>query len=360
MNKKNEKIKLEDLGYSDFFKNGQESMCLSPARVIAEHKELYIVRTSDSTFEAKITGKMIHEALSREDYPAVGDWVLIRPVCDEQALIYEILLRKTILKRKSANGSDIQIIASNIDTAFIVQSPDRDYSLNRFERYAALAEAGKIKPVMVLNKSDLISQDELGAKISELKNRFKDIEICTTSTVSGTGIEDLKKELKKGTTYCFLGSSGVGKSSLINSLLGEAQIKTGKISVYSDRGKHITTHRQLFILESGGLLIDNPGMRQIGILDAETGIKSIFSEFQQFSAECRYPDCTHQHEPGCAVLEALRTGKIEQEKYDNYMRLEKENQFNTMSKLEKREKERKFGKFMKTTKKLLKKYKPYR
>jgi ribosome biogenesis GTPase len=355
------KKRLEDLGYSRFFKDDQATVTgidLTPARIITEHKELYFVRNETSEFSAKITGKTMFTASSREDYPAVGDWVLIRILDKEQAIIHKILPRKTVLKRRSAGKSGVQIIASNIDVAFVVQSPDRDYNLNRFERYLSLAKTGKIKPAIVLNKTDLISNTDLETKLSEIKNRFKNTDIHAISAVTGTGISDFKKDIKKGLTYCFIGSSGVGKSSIINTLLGKNLIKTGEISSRTNRGKHITAHRELFMLENGGLLIDNPGMREIGILDSDTGIKNVFSEIYDLSNNCRFSDCTHQHEPGCAVLDAVKNETLNNDKYKNYIKLLKENEYNSMTRLEKREKDRKFGKFIKTAKKQLKKYKP--
>ncbi|MCK9555935.1 ribosome small subunit-dependent GTPase A [bacterium] len=354
------KINLEDIGYSDFFdanRKNKENKTLIPARIISEHKESYILRNETSELSAKITGKMIFTALSREDYPAVGDWVLITVLDKEQAVIREILPRKTVLIRKSANNSDKQLIASNIDVALIVQSPDRDYNLNRFERYITLAESEDIKPVIVLNKMDLLSNNELDTKIIGIRERFKNIEIYTTSIITGEGIADLKNSIKKGLTYCFLGSSGVGKSSIINSILGENLIKTDEISSCSNRGRHITTHRELFILENGGILIDNPGMREIGVLDSATGIKSVFSEIYELSKACKFSDCCHVNEPECAVLEAISSGSLDKSKYDNYIKLVKENEYNTMTKLEKREKDRKFGQFIKTAKKQMNKYK---
>jgi len=355
------KIKLEDLGYSDFFENNRRPLInsdLTPARIIAEHKELYLVRNETSVLSSKVTGKMMFQASSREDYPAVGDWVLIKVLSKDQAHIYEILPRKTMLKRKSADESETQIIASNIDIAFIVQAPDRDYNLNRFERYFALAKSGKIKPVIVLNKTDLISNVDLETKLSEIENRFKNVNVYATSVISGTGITDLKKDIKKALTYCFIGSSGVGKSSIINALLGEDLIKTGEISCHTNRGRHITAHRELFILECGGLLIDNPGLREIGLLDSSAGVKDVFSDIYDLSKNCRFSNCTHQHEPGCAILDAVKNGTLNNDKYKNYITLLKENDYNSMSRLEKREKDRKFGKFIKTAKKQLKKYKP--
>jgi ribosome biogenesis GTPase / thiamine phosphate phosphatase len=360
MEKNPETIDLEDIGYSDYFDNyckNAENKNLAPARVIAEHKGSYILRNETSELSARIIGKMIFTASSREDYPAVGDWVLITVLDKEQAVIHEILPRKTVLARKAVNNSEAQLIAANIDVALMIQSPDRDYNLNRFERYIALAESQNIRPIIVLNKADLLSKDEAYAKITEIEQRFRGLEIHATSTMTGEGIAGLKNNIKKGLTYCFLGSSGVGKSSLINFLLEEALIKTAAISSSSDRGRHITTHRELFILKTGGILIDNPGMREIGILDSGTGIKSVFTEIHDLSGKCRFSDCRHIEEPGCAVLAAISSGHLDRGKYDNYLKLAKENEYNTMTKLEKREKDRKFGQFIKTAKKQIKKYK---
>ncbi len=360
MKNRESKLSLEDIGYSDFFENHLKNRMdknLTPARIIAEHKEMYVLRNETSELSAKITGKMMFTALSREDYPAVGDWVLITALNENQASIHEIFPRRTVLKRKAVDNSDIQIIASNVDTAFIVQSPDRDYNLNRFERYITLAESENIQPVLILNKTDLISENDLNTKLSEINKRFKDIQIYAVSTVSGEGMSELTESIKQGLTYCFLGSSGVGKSSIINMILGESLIKTAEISSTTNRGKHITTHRELFILSNGGILVDNPGMREIGILDSKTGIKNVFSEIDDLSINCRYSDCNHTWEPGCAVLQAINSGDLDKNKYNNYLKLKKENEYNTMTTLEKREKDKEFGKFIKKAKKQIKKYK---
>ena len=354
------KVNLEDIGYSDYFDNNRKNASdetLAPARIIAEHKELYILRNEISELSARITGKMRFTASSREDYPAVGDWVLITVLDENQAVIHEILPRKTKLVRKAVSHSDTQLIASNIDVALIIQSPDRDYNLNRFERYIALAESENIKPIIALNKIDLLSEDESDMKIAEIKNRFTDIEFYATSIITNKGFDSLVNGIEKGLTYCFIGSSGVGKSSLVNMLLGENLVKTAEISSSTNRGRHITTHRELFILENGGILIDNPGMREIGVLDSKTGIESVFSEIYELSKECKFSDCGHVNEPGCAVLKAISSGSLDQGKYDNYINLAEENEYNTMTKLEKREKDRKFGQFIKTAKKQIKKYK---
>lgn len=354
-------MKLENLGYNDFFEHSRKSLYdsrLTPARIIAEHKELYLIRNEASVLSAKITGKMMFQASSNEDYPTVGDWVLLKVLPEKQAQIHKILARKTVLKRKSANESESQVLASNIDTAFVVEAPGRDYNLNRFERYFALAKSGKIEAAIILNKTDLISHVELDTLLTEIKKRFKNTKVYATSAITGAGLTDFNEDIDKGSTYCFIGSSGVGKSSIINALLGESLIRTGEISAHADRGKHITTHRELFILENGGLLIDTPGLREVGLLDSRTGIEDVFSEIYDLSSDCRFPDCTHQHEPGCAVLDAVKNQDLDIDKYENYVKLYKEDQYNSMNSLEKREKDRKFGKFIKTSKKDFKKYKP--
>lgn len=217
--------KNEDLGWEAFFESGREKLGLdnfSVARVIAEYKGVYKVKNVSGEYAAKITGKQIFEATSREDYPAVGDWVAITELDNKQAVIQSVFPRKSIIKRrfgdknKIGEKNEIQIIATNIDVAFIVQSVGRDYNINRFERYMAVVGDGGIKPAIIVNKIDLISGEKLNSKLTEIKNRLGDIDVMLTSTVNDKGLDKLKKYIKKGKTYCFLGSSGVGKSSLIN------------------------------------------------------------------------------------------------------------------------------------------------
>jgi ribosome biogenesis GTPase / thiamine phosphate phosphatase len=352
MNEKNEKSCLEDLGYDAFFGSALDSLHLSqflPARVIAEHKEAYKVRGINGEFSAKITGKLNFQASKREDYPAVGDWVAITQTGGESAIIEAVLPRKTILRKKFSDKQDIQVIAANLDTAFIVEAVDRDYNLNRLERYLVLAKDGAIEPVIVLNKIDLISPDELEAKIRQVGKRLPDTAVITTSTATQKGAAELARSIQKGKTYCFLGSSGVGKSSLINKLLGKDLIKTKEVSLSSGRGKHATTSRQVYTLASGGIVIDNPGMREVGIADAASGVEGVFGEIAATAQKCRYPDCTHTHEPGCAVQEAVRNEKIDGKKFAHYRKLKKETEYYAMTDYEKRTKDRKFGKFVKKT-----------
>lgn len=353
-------MEMENLGYNDFFESNRKKLNLgdfSVGRITAEHRGSYKIKNEKGEYLGKITGKQMFNASTREDYPAVGDWVAIKELNDEQAIIQAILPRKTIIKRKGINKSEVQVIATNIDVAFIIESFDRDYNLNRFERYFAIANEGGIKSAIILNKIDLIPKEELDEKLKEIKNRFPEIDIISTSVINNKGLDELKKYIEKGKTYCFLGSSGVGKSSLINKLLEKDFIKTGDISSYSHRGKHITTSREMYFLDNGGIVIDNPGMREVGMADTDSGIDNLFDEITILAKDCKYADCTHAHEPGCEVLSALKSGKINEKQYQNYINLKKEVEYYKMTNLEKREKDKQFGKFIKKTKEDLKRYK---
>lgn len=343
--------KLYRLGYSSFFEEVRKSPefeSLTPARIVEEHKELYRLSDGEKEMSAQVTGKMIFTASSREDFPAVGDWVLIEPAGEKTAIIKSILPRQTLLKRKAASRtSDVQIIAANIDGAFIMQAADRDYNLKRLERYLSLTRSGGIDASVILNKTDKTDAENLKKMLAEISSRFEGVRVFATSLVTKEGIEELRSFLAAGKTYCFIGSSGVGKSSLLNYLMARDAMKTGEISESVERGKHVTTHRQLFSLQSGALVIDTPGMREIGVVDSQSGIADIFSEFESLASECRFSDCTHTHEPGCAVIDALKSGEIDEERYENYMKLLKENKHNTMSGIKRRQSDRQFSKILK-------------
>lgn len=357
-------INLQNLGFDNFFESRCEELLVGQdriARVIAEHKGIYYIKNSKGEFHARITGKKMFAANSREDYPAVGDWVEVTMVDTNQAIIEQILprktiIRKTVVSRKSTGKIKSQIIAANVDVAFAVESVDRDYSLNRFERYFALAKDGNVEPAIILNKVDLISKDDLEDKIAEIKGRFKNCMVIPTSTNTSEGLSQLRDSLPAGKTYCFLGSSGVGKSSLINALIGEKVAETGIIGRGTERGKHVTTHREMYFLSNGGVVIDNPGMREVGLVNSEIGVKATFGEIEDFASQCKFSDCTHIHESGCAVRRAVESGLLDEGRYNNYIQLKKESEHYEMTDLEQREKEKKFGKYVKKSLKRMKEF----
>ena len=321
------------------------------ARVIAQYRGKYRVLCEHREYWAAVTGKYIFKAESQIDYPVVGDMVNIVDIGTGNAVIKHILPRKSIIGRKSADKNSVQPIAANVDVAFIVQAVDRDFNLNRFERYLTISRAGRINPVLVLNKTDLIPPEELEEKILAVEERFKDTPLLTANIVNENGLDSLARAIKKDQVYCFLGSSGVGKSSLINNLLKQQSIKTKEISAQTKKGRHTTTHRELFVLKNGGMVIDNPGMREVGLADVDEGVRSVFSEIEQLSKACKFADCSHQSEPECAVLSAVKAGSISESKYANYVKLKKEAEHYTLTNLEKRVKDRSFGRMIKAYKK---------
>ncbi len=344
-------ITLEDLGFDEFFNSAVPTSETDTviARVVAEHRESYTVKTIHSEYSAKVTGKQVFTASERADFPAVGDFVTLEILDAEKAVIRSILPRKTTLKKKHNDERDTQIIGTNIDTAFIIESLDRDYNLNRFERYIVLAREGHITPILILNKSDLVSEDALHEKIVEIQNRFPDIKVLTTSTRTEVGLIALKEHVIARKTHCFLGSSGVGKSSLINTLLEGETIKTAAISEPIGRGKHTTTAREMYFLKNGGIVIDNPGTRGVGVVAVDTGIEETFDEIISLGSQCKFANCTHTREPGCAVLKAIEEDTLDEAQLQNYLKLTKENEFAEMTDLEKRRKDKKFGKMIKRT-----------
>ena len=322
-------------------------------RVIEEHRERYYVATESGVFEAGVTGKIMFDADTKDKFPAVGDWVILSPMDEFQGIIHEILPRKTLLRRRSSGRkAGEQVIAANIDTAFVVMAGNEDFSLNRLERYLTISYDGKIKPIIILNKTDLFTEEEVGSFVKEIKERHPDAELVWTSALTEKGLKYVVEHLIPGKTYCFVGSSGVGKSSLINRLTGKERQETGQISDATAKGRHITTYRELIELENGAFLIDTPGMREVGLSASDAGLEETFADIFALADECRFRDCSHTSEPGCAVLAAVAAGELHQGKLDNFLRLKRESDFFQMDDYEKRAKQRSFAKMVKEYKRL--------
>lgn len=353
-------VKLEDLGFNDWFRERQRESQrreYNIARVTAVNKENYTIRNEEAEISAEVTGKFMYEAESSLDLPAVGDWVYVQYFNENTlAIIHEILPRKSLLKRKVAGKKiEYQLIASNIDIAFIMQSADVDFNLRRLERYLIMVNESHIHPVILLSKSDLVSPDNLEQKTLEIKNMNPGCEILAFSNKTGKGLDEIQRILKLGKTYCLLGSSGVGKTTLINRLIGKNTFATDAVREKDGKGRHVTARRQLIILEQGGMIIDTPGMRELGNIGAHTGLDVTFKDIINLAQDCHFKDCTHIKEPGCAVRNAVKDGKLLEKRYQNYLKTRKESEFYEMSYLERRNKDKKFGKLIKVAKKSLKK-----
>jgi ribosome biogenesis GTPase len=355
-------MKLEDLGYSsklEHYRQDNHLEDLEIGRVIEEHKERYKVRTATGEFDAEIIGNMRFTAKGREDFPAVGDWVAFMAFDENFAIIHKILPRFSTIKRKAVGHfGDVQIIATNIDYALIVQAVDRDFNINRLERYLTICNSSKVKPIIVLSKTDLLDQQQVSDLIENIKIRIQNIPVIAISNENQHGYEVLNSLFEQGKTYCLLGSSGVGKSTLLNNLSGKDIMKTGTISQSNNKGKHITSHRELIILENGSILIDNPGMREVGIVDSDDGLEITFDRIIELSKFCRFKDCSHTNEIGCSVLHALEQGEIDAISYANYLKMQKEKAHFEATAEEKRKKDKEFGKFINNYKKQIKKNYP--
>jgi ribosome biogenesis GTPase len=349
-------ITLQDLGYTsnlDTFRCEKGLDSLEVGRVITENKDRYLVMTDENVYDAEILGNLRFTAESKSDLPAVGDWVALSSYDDTKALIHAILPRNSLLERRAVGKTgEKQIIAANIDSALILMAVDRDFSINRIERYMTICHAASIKPFIVLSKIDLISDIDLNELIENVTQRIKDVPLLSISCSTNQGVDGLKNLIEYAKTYCLLGSSGVGKSTLLNKLMDEEVMTTKSISEHSDRGQHITTHRALKVLPFGGIIIDNPGMREVGIADASDGLSITFESFAELAEECKYKDCTHISESGCAVLEALDRGKLDEDSYTNYLKMLKEQAHFESTITERKRQDKEIGKLIKNFKKI--------
>jgi ribosome biogenesis GTPase / thiamine phosphate phosphatase len=344
-------MNLIDLGLNNalttYLRENQLSN-FSIGRVTQEHRERFVVSDGENEYEAEITGNLRFSANSRADFPAVGDWVTMTIYDSDQAIIHKILPRKSVLERQAVGKfGEIQIISTNIDVAFIIQAINNNFSINRLERYLTICYSANIEPVLVISKIDLSTEKEIQDTISNLGKRDKKVKYILLSNMTLKGLDQILDFIQTGKTYCVVGSSGVGKSTLINNLLKKNILKTGQISHSTNKGRHVTDHRELFVLENGGIIIDTPGMRELGMTDNTEGIKTTFQEIFDISFKCKFPDCKHINETGCAVIEALNNGTIDNDSYDNYQKIHKEQERFHTTLAEKRKKDKVFGKMIK-------------
>lgn len=271
---------------------------------------------------AEIAGKLRYSLEERADFPTVGDWVAAALLEPDRALIHHLLPRQTALYRRAASHQLVkQVIGANIDIALVVQAVEGDFNLNRLDRYLAAAHGGGIRPVVVLNKSDLLLPGAVDALEREILVRHPGQGVIRTSRLETGGLENLRAFLEVRKTHCVLGSSGVGKSTLINGVLGAEELENQAISGWNQRGKHTTTHRALFVVPAGGTLIDTPGMRELGPTDELEGIERTFFDIVSLAGNCCFSDCRHKDEPGCAILAALESGSLDPKKLENYEKL---------------------------------------
>lgn len=339
---------LQDLGWSDFFSSQPSELELNSetaaARVAEENREMFRLLSPQGEFMAEVSGKFRHEVTARADFPAVGDWVLASTRKEEsRATIHRVLNRKSKFSRKIAGKkTEEQIVAANVDVVFIVGSLNSEFNLRRLERYVALAWESCAQPVIVLNKSDLAENAE------ELRREAEaaaiGVRVILTSALRGDGIDEIREimrsapeekaagdipteKMRVAKTAALLGSSGVGKSSIINAILGTELLDTGEIRESDDRGRHTTTTRNLIVAPNGGVLIDTPGMRELQLWDASEGIDLAFGEIAELAVDCKFRDCKHVNEPGCAVRSAVESGSLAAERLESFHKLGREEKF---------------------------------
>ena len=349
---------LSALGFGPFFEEQLEQLGPStriPARIAAEHRGSYEVWSAAVTGSARISGRLRHQSTSA----AVGDWVLLRDAPDPHhtTVIDHVFDRRTLFTRGSAGRQTrAQIVAANIDQVFVVCGLDGDYSLHRIDRYLARVWASGASPALVLNKADLCG--DIPARVRELEQHAPGVPIFVTRALDSHGLPAIAATIQIGSTAAFVGSSGTGKSTLINALVGEVRMATGATMEGDGRGRHTTTHRQLVALPSGGLLLDTPGMRELQLVD-EDGLSQVFGEVDALATECRYRDCQHEHEPGCAVREAMKHGTLTAERFEHYHQLRKEAESYELRQDERsrRQADRAFGRLIHTAMRTIKRQK---
>ncbi len=352
-------MNLIELGWNPFFMERFEEFAAQghvAARVVREHTHIYAVWAEAGEFAAEVSGKMRHAAAGRGDFPTVGDWVAVQPRPEEgKATIHALLPRKSAFVRKEAGGkTEEQVVAANVDTAFLVSGLDGDFNPRRIERYLTVAWDSGATPVVVLNKADLC--EDVAARIEEVEAVAFGVPVLVASAKSNAGVEALREHFGTGKTAAFIGSSGVGKSSLINALVGAARQYVQDVREDDSRGRHTTTYRELVPMPGGGVLMDTPGMRELQLWSDDDGLTRTFDDVEELAAQCRFRNCMHGNEPGCAIKRALEEGALDAGRWSSYLKLKGELRHvaarqDDKARLEQKVREKDFGKMVKQMKK---------
>jgi ribosome biogenesis GTPase len=318
--------RLEELGWNQRFADAYAPFAADkrrPGRIVLEHTHIYRVATADQECLARVSGRLRHQAGSRPDYPAVGDWVVVEPVDDGDARIHAVLPRFSRFSRRAAgDATEEQIVAANIDVVFLVGGLDGDFNPRRLERYLVVAWESGATPVIVLNKADLV--EDAGRHLAEVQASAPGVVVHAVSAKQPETLRALRAHLGRGRTAALLGSSGVGKSTLVNGLVGHDLLRTRDVRISDSRGRHTTTARQLVVLDGDGILIDTPGMRELQLWEGGEALGDAFADVTELAANCRFRNCRHGSEPGCAVRAAVDRGEISPGRFESYGKLSAE------------------------------------